>query len=105
MVPRVLALLEAVVGAFVSAFPIPSKPDRRRIAASAPGCAASRSPAASAADRPRILGHAFPCMIDVLATMKPATVIGWHRRGYARFWAYEGLVAPVARLWRRRSSS
>ncbi len=25
---------------------------------------------------------------DVLAIVKPATVIGWHRRGFARFWAY-----------------
>lgn len=27
--------------------------------------------------------------VDVLAIVKPATVIGWHRSGYARFWAYK----------------
>ena len=26
---------------------------------------------------------------DALAIVKPATVIGWHRRGFARFWAYK----------------
>jgi transposase InsO family protein len=26
---------------------------------------------------------------DALAIVKPATVVGWHRRGFARFWAYK----------------
>jgi transposase InsO family protein len=27
--------------------------------------------------------------VEVLAIVKPATVIAWHRRGYARFWAHK----------------
>jgi transposase InsO family protein len=36
-----------------------------------------------------ILSRVWSRWVDVLAIVKPATVIGWHRRGYARFWAYK----------------
>jgi transposase InsO family protein len=56
---------------------------------------------------------------DALAIVKPATVIGWHRRGFARFWAWKSrhvgrpplapevvaLIVRMARenpLWSRR---
>jgi hypothetical protein len=56
---------------------------------------------------------------DALAIVKPATVIGWHRRGFARFWAWKSkrverpplapevvaLIVQMARenpLWSRR---
>jgi hypothetical protein len=59
---------------------------------------------------------------DALAIVKPATVIGWHRRGFARFWAWKSrlvgrrplapevvaLIERMARenpLWSRRSPS
>ncbi len=32
---------------------------------------------------------------DTLAIVQPATVIGWHRRGFARFWAWKS--RPVGR--------
>ena len=57
---------------------------------------------------------------DALAIVKPATVIGWHRQGFARFWAYKSrrsgrppigreVVALIERMatenpvWSRRS--
>jgi putative transposase len=57
--------------------------------------------------------------VEVLAIVKPATVLGWHRRGYARFWTYKSrrlgrpalapeiieLIARMARdnpTWSRR---
>ncbi len=56
---------------------------------------------------------------DALAIVKPATVVGWHRRGFARFWAWKSrrvgrpplapevvaLIVQMARenpLWSRR---
>ena len=33
-----------------------------------------------------ILSQAWSPWADVLAIVKPASVIGWHRRGFARFW-------------------
>jgi hypothetical protein len=35
--------------------------------------------------------------LDALAIVKPATVIEWHRRGFARFWVCRGNF-PIARL-------
>jgi putative transposase len=59
---------------------------------------------------------------DALAIVKPATVIGWHRRGFARFWAWKSkrvgrppvspevvaLIVRMARenpLWSRRRTA
>ena len=36
-----------------------------------------------------VLSRVWSRWRDVVAIVKPATVIGWHRRGFARFWAYK----------------
>src|ERR1019366_9159052 len=36
-----------------------------------------------------VLSRAWSRWADALAIVKPATVIAWHRRGFARFWAYK----------------
>jgi hypothetical protein len=36
-----------------------------------------------------VLSRAWSRLFDVLAIVKPATVVAWHRRGFARFWAYK----------------
>jgi hypothetical protein len=36
-----------------------------------------------------VVSQVWSRWVDVLAIVKPATVIAWHRRGYARFWAYK----------------
>lgn len=66
-----------------------------------------------------VLSRAWARWRDVLAIVKPATVIAWHRRGFARFWAWKSrrigrppladeLVALIERMadenptWSRR---
>ena len=66
-----------------------------------------------------VLSRVWSRWADVLAIVRPATVIEWHRRGYARFWAYKScragrrpltgeVVALIARMsrdnptWSRR---
>ena len=36
-----------------------------------------------------VLSKVWSRWSDVLAIVKPATVIGWHRRAFARFWAWK----------------
>src|SRR6516225_2947608 len=36
-----------------------------------------------------VLSRVWSRWRDVVAIVTPATVIGWHRRGFARFWAYK----------------
>jgi transposase InsO family protein len=36
-----------------------------------------------------VVSRVWSRWVDVLAIVKPATVIAWHRRGYATFWAYK----------------
>ena len=36
-----------------------------------------------------VVSRAWSRWADALAIVKPATVIGWHRRGFARFWAWK----------------
>jgi putative transposase len=36
-----------------------------------------------------VLSRIWSRWADALAIVKPATVIGWHRRGFVRFWAYK----------------
>jgi hypothetical protein len=36
-----------------------------------------------------LLSRVWSRWVDVLVIVKPATVIGWHRHGFARFWAYK----------------
>jgi hypothetical protein len=35
-----------------------------------------------------VLSRLWPRWTDALGIVKPATVIAWHRRGFARFWAW-----------------
>jgi putative transposase len=66
-----------------------------------------------------VLSHLWSRWADVLAIVRPATVIAWHRRGYAKFWTYKSrhtgrppltgeVVALIARMsrdnptWSRR---
>jgi putative transposase len=89
----VIALLEAVVGALGSAF-------RSRASLVAENLALRQQLAVlKVGRRPRlrpidrafwvVLSRMWSRWIDVLAIVKPATVIAWHRCGYARYWAYK----------------
>ena len=66
-----------------------------------------------------ILSRTWSRWVDALVIVKPATVVGWHRRGFARFWAWKSrrvgrppldaaIVALIERmsaenpLWSRR---
>jgi transposase InsO family protein len=91
MVTRVLAILEAVVGALASAF-------RSRASLVAENLALRQQLAVlRIGRRPRLrpIDRAFWVVLsrvwsrwhDVVAIVKPATVVAWHRRGFARFWA------------------
>jgi len=42
-----------------------------------------------------VLSRTWSRWTDALAIVKPATVVGWHRRGFARFWARKS--RPVGR--------
>ena len=87
-----LALVEAVIGALFAAF-------RPRASLIAENLALRHQLAAlmreGARHRLRPIDRAFWVVLlrtwsrwaDVLAIVKPATVVTWHRRGFARFWA------------------
>jgi putative transposase len=90
----VLALLEAVVGARLSAL-------RPRASLVAENLALRQQLAVLLHRNPRprlrpidrtfwaLLSRTWSRWADVLAIVKPATVVDWHRRGFARFWAYK----------------
>jgi hypothetical protein len=100
----VLALLEAIIGALVSAsasranLVAENLALRQQLAVLRVG----RRARLRSIDRAFwvVVSRAWSRWVDVLAIVKPATVIAWHRRGYARFWAYRSrrpgrpLVAP-----------
>jgi transposase InsO family protein len=120
----VVALLKAILGAFFAA----CRPGASLVVENL----ALRQQLAvlrRAAPRPRlrpmdrafwvVLSRTWSRWTDVLAIVKPATVVGWHRRGLARFWARKSrpvgrpplsreLVALIGRmaaenpLWSRR---
>ncbi len=79
--PRLDALLHAA----------PSREPHRGEPRAAP--AACRPPALcpaaeAPAERPRVLGGPVACLVTLaIIVVKPETVIGWHRRGFVRFWA------------------
>lgn len=86
-----IRLLQAIVGALGSAF-------RSRASLVAENLALRQQLAVlRAGRRPRlrpidrafwvVFSRTWSRWVDVLAIVKPATVIGWHRRGYARLWA------------------
>ena len=58
-----------------------------------------------------LLSRVWSRWTDVLAIVQPATVIGWHRRGFARFWAWKSRrpgrppVAPENRATDRADGS
>jgi putative transposase len=89
----VLALVEAILGTLASAL-------RSRASLVAENLALRQQLAVlRVGRRPRlrpidrafwvVLSRAWSRWVDVLAIVKPATVIGWHRHGCARFWAYK----------------
>jgi putative transposase len=47
-----------------------------------------------------VLSRIWSRWADALAIVKPATVIGWHRRGFARFWAYKSRRSGRPRISR-----
>jgi putative transposase len=91
-----LALVDALIGAFFAAL-------RPRASLVAENLALRQQLAALMREgrRPRlgpidrafwvVLSRTWSRWADVLAIVKPATVITWHRRGLARFWAYKSM--------------
>jgi hypothetical protein len=69
------------------------RPSARSVRRCARGRASSRNvPASATSGRPSVLDRSLAYLVgwaDALAIVKPATVVGWHRRGFARFWAYK----------------
>jgi putative transposase len=58
-----------------------------------------------------VLSQAWSRWADALLIVRPATIISWHRRGFARFWAYKSrrvgrppLDASIVALIERMSS-
>ncbi len=98
-----LAILSALFGALVSAF-------RARASVVAENLLLRQQLAILKRERPRPplhpLDRAFWVVVsrvwsrwsDMLAIVKPATVIGWHRRGFARFWAWKSRRVGRPRL-------
>jgi hypothetical protein len=93
-----LALVEAVIGALVAAF-------RPRASLVAENLALRQQLATLTRDGARhrlgpidrafwvVLSRIWSRWADVLAIAKPATVINWHRRRFARFWAHKASAA------------
>jgi transposase InsO family protein len=109
MVRGVVHILEAIVGALVSAFR--SRANlvaenlvlRQQLAVLKVG----RRPRLTPVDRAFwvVVSRVWSRWADVLAIVKPATVIGWHRRGYTKFWTYRSrrlgrppLAPPIIEL-------
>ena len=96
----VLALLRAALGAFLAAF-------RPKASLVVENLALRHQLAVlrRATPRPRlrpvdrafwvVLSRSWSRWSDVLAMVKPATVVAWHRRGFARFWAKKS--RPIGR--------
>src|SRR5580704_1631471 len=92
MVPGMVHVLEAIVGALVSAFC--SRANlvaenlvlRQQLAVLKVG----RRPRLTPVDRAFwvVVSRVWSRWVDALAIVRPATVIAWHRRGYDKFWAY-----------------
>jgi hypothetical protein len=89
-----LALVEAIVGAFFAAF----RPRASLVAENlllrqqlAILCRATPRPRLRPIDRAFWVtaSQRWSRWADVLAIVRPATVIEWHRRGFARWWAWK----------------
>ena len=89
-----LAILSALFGALVAAF-------RPRANLVAENLVLRQQLAVLKRERPRpplrpidrafwvVASRVWSRWSDALAIVKPATVIGWHRSGFARFWAWK----------------
>ena len=96
----VLALLRAVLGAFLAAFRPKASLVLEDLALRHQLAVLRR-----ATPRPRLrpvdrafwvaLSRSWSRWTDVLAIVRPATVVAWHRRGFARFWAKKS--RPIGR--------
>ena len=87
-----VAILSALVGAFIAAF-------RPRASLVVENLVLRQQLAVLKRERPRpplrpmnrafwvVVSRVWSRWADALAIVKPATVIRWHRRGFARFWA------------------
>jgi transposase InsO family protein len=120
----VLALLKAFAGALLSAFKPRASLVMENLALRQQLAILRRAtprPRLSAVDRAfwTILSRTWSRWANVLAIVQPATVVGWHRRGFARFWTMKSkhvgrppitaeLIALIERiatqnpLWSRR---
>jgi transposase InsO family protein len=118
------AIVAAVVGALLSAFKPRASLVAENLALRQQLAALRREvrrPHLHPADRAFwvLLSRVWSRWIDVLAIVRPATVIAWHRRGFARFWTWKSrrlgrpplskdlvqLIEQIARdnpLWSRR---
>ena len=93
MVSGVTAILQAIAGALISAFRSRASLIaenlvlRQQLAVLKVG----RRPCMWPIDRAFwiVVSRVWSRWVDVLAIVTPATVVTWHRRGYARFWAYK----------------
>jgi putative transposase len=88
----VLALLTAVFGAFIAAFRPKASLVLENLALRHQLAVLRRAtprPKLRPVDRAFwvVLSRVWSRWTDVLAIVKPATVVAWHRRGFARFWA------------------
>jgi putative transposase len=96
----VLALLRAVLGAFFAAFRPKAHLVLENLALRHQLAVVHRStprPRLRPVDRAfwAVLSRTWSRWTDVLAIVKPDTVVAWHRRGFARFWANKS--RPVGR--------
>jgi hypothetical protein len=88
----VLALLRAVFGAFIAAFRPKASLVLENLALRHQLAVLRRAtprPKLRPVDRAfwMVLSRGWSRWTDVLAIVEPATVVAWHRRGFARFWA------------------
>ncbi|MDP9002970.1 MAG: hypothetical protein M3O46_23000 [Myxococcota bacterium] len=91
--PGVLAIVSALLGALVAAV-------RPRASLVVEILVLRQQLAVFGHDRPRpplrpidlafrvVVSRVWSRWTDALAIVKPATVIAWHRRGFARFWTW-----------------
>src|SRR5579872_2145725 len=86
MSPVVLGIASALLGAVIAAL-------RPRASLVVEILVLRQQLAVLKRDRPRPplrpIDRAWSRWADALAIVKPATVVAWHRRGFARFWAWK----------------
>jgi putative transposase len=89
----VIALIEALVGALLAGLRLRASLVAENLALRQQLAVLQRKtprPRLRTVDRPfwMLLSRTWSRWAESLAIVKPATVIGWHRRGFARFWAW-----------------